>query len=178
MPPPRSPPRARSRKANSFTKSGNASSRTFLFAGGSPNHAVERGAHASRVRCSASRRTPSFHHFSPTKWLTGYVPARPCHRPASPFVNSCSLVSIRGSTALFRLQPVPAAAPRVVPTRSAWLATGAWNNPERLNVRTLLRLAFSTAALRHPPRKLPNPNGVASSSPGLPSPRGYPGYRD
>ena len=33
-------------------------------------------------------------------------------------------------------------------SRSGWLATGAWNNPERLNVRTFLRLAFSTAALR------------------------------
>ena len=69
------------------------------------------GAHASRVPCSASRRTPSSHHFSPTKWLTGFVPARPCHRPASPCVNSCSLGSIRGSTALLWLQPVPRRCP-------------------------------------------------------------------
>ena len=33
-------------------------------------------------------------------------------------------------------------------SRSTWLATGAWNNPPGLNVRALLRLAFSTAALR------------------------------
>jgi len=65
----------------------------------SQNRSNKMGAHASRVPCSASRRTPSSRHNFASNLRGQSRPAQTPNQPDSYFPDSCLFVSIRGLTA-------------------------------------------------------------------------------